>query len=83
MPTDFASRALANLRDASHFQWYVIPILVLVLYLYAVEVERRNCNALFAGLAFWGMDWFNEICNGLVFHFTQYAPMWASATSAR
>ncbi len=78
MPTDFASQALTNLRDGSHFQWYVIPILVLVLYVYSVEVERRNWNALFAGLAFWGMDWFNEIWNGLVFHFTDYAPMWAT-----
>jgi hypothetical protein len=33
---------------------------------------------LFAGLAFWGMDWFNEIWNGLVFHFTNYAPVWGA-----
>jgi hypothetical protein len=32
----------------------------------------------FAGLAYWGMDWFNEIWNGLVFHFTQYAPVWGA-----
>ena len=31
-----------------------------------------------AGLAYWGMDWFNEIWNGLVFHFTQYAPVWGA-----
>jgi len=30
----------------------------------------------FAGLAYWGVHWFNEICNSLVFHFTQYAPVW-------
>lgn len=24
------------------------------------------------------MDWFNEIWNGLVFHFTQYAPVWGA-----
>ena len=78
MPTEFASQALERLRDGSHFEWYVIPILVLVLYVYSVEVERRNWNVLFAGLAFWGMDWFNEIWNGLVFHFTQFAPMWAT-----
>ena len=24
------------------------------------------------------MDWFNEIWNGLVFHFTQYAPVWGT-----
>jgi hypothetical protein len=32
----------------------------------------------FAGLAVWGMDWFNEIWNGLVFHFTGHAPVWAA-----
>jgi hypothetical protein len=31
-----------------------------------------------AGLAFWGMDWFNEIWNSLVFHFTGYAPVWGA-----
>jgi len=78
MPTEFASQALARLRDGSHFEWYVVPLLVLVFYIYAVEVERKNWNVLFAGLAFWGMDWFNEIWNGLVFHFTGRAPMWAT-----
>ena len=24
------------------------------------------------------MDWFNEIWNGLVFHFTNYAPVWGA-----
>ena len=76
--TEFSSQALAILRDGSQFQWYVIPLLALALYVYAVEIERRNWNVVFAGLAFWGMDWFNEIWNGLVFHFTQYAPVWAA-----
>jgi hypothetical protein len=78
MPSEFSLQALANLRDGSHFNWTVIPVLVLVFYIYAVEVERRNWNVFFAGLAFWGMDWFNEIWNALVFHFTQFAPMWAA-----
>ena len=78
MPTDASLRALKILRDGSQFQWYVIPFLMLVLYIYTVEVERRNWNLVFAGLAFWGMDWFNEIWNGLVFHFTQYAPVWGA-----
>jgi hypothetical protein len=78
MPTDAARRALAILRDGSHFQWPVIPLLLLVLYVYANEIERRNWNVVFAGLALWGADWFNEIWNGLVFHFTGYAPVWAA-----
>jgi len=78
MPTEFASQALSNLRDPSLFQWYVIPLFAFVVYVYAVEVERKNWNLVFAGLAFWGMDWFNEIWNSLVFHFTNYAPVWGA-----
>lgn len=78
MPTDAATRALKILRDGGQFQWHVIPFLLLVLYVYANEIERRNWNVVFAGLALWGMDWFNEIWNALVFHFTQYAPLWAA-----
>ncbi len=76
--TESASEALSILRDGSNFQWYVIPLFALVVYVYAVEVERRNWSLIFAGLAFWGMDWFNEIWNGLVFHFTQKAPVWGA-----
>ena len=76
--TPSALEAERVLRDGSLFQWYVIPLFALVVYIYAAEVERRNWNVVFAGLAFWGMDWFNEIWNGLVLHFTQYAPVWGA-----
>jgi hypothetical protein len=76
--TESASRALAILRDGSQFQWYVIPLLAFVFYVYTTEVEKRNWNLVLAGLAFWGMDWFNEIWNGLVLHFTGYAPVWGA-----
>ena len=78
MPTESAAQALSILRDGSQFQWYVIPLFALVVYVYAVEIERQNWNLIFAGLAFWGMDWFNEIWNGLVFHFSNYAPVWGA-----
>ena len=78
MPTDAAQRALKILRDGSQFQWYVIPLFVLVVYVYANEIERKNWNVVFAGLALWGMDWFNETWNALVFHWTHYAPVWGA-----
>jgi hypothetical protein len=78
MPTESAARALAILRDGSRWQWHVVSLLALVLYVYASEIERRNWNVVFAGLAVWGMDWFNEIWNGLVLHFTGYAPVWGA-----
>jgi len=78
MPSESAAQALSILRDGSLFQWYVISLFALVVYVYANEIERRNWNLVFAGLAFWGMDWFNEIWNSLVFHFTEYAPVWGA-----
>ena len=54
-PTESAQRAFDLIRDGSRFQWHVIPLLLLVLYVYA-----------------------NEIVNGLVFSYTNYAPMWAT-----
>ena len=77
-PTPSAAAALRILRDGSQFQWYVIPLFALVVYVYANEIERRNWRLVFAGLAFWGMDWINEIWNALLFHFTNYAPAWGA-----
>jgi len=78
MPTDFAIQAMSILREGSQFQWYVIPLLAFVFYVYSVEVEKRNWDLVLAGLAFWGMDWLNEIINSLVFHATNYAPIWGA-----
>jgi hypothetical protein len=78
MPTDSAQQALSILRDGGQFQWYVITLFAFAVYVYAVEVERKNWHLVFAGLAFWGLDWFNEIWNSLVYHFTGYAPVWGA-----
>ena len=76
--SEAAQSALAILRDPAQFKWYVIPLLALVFYVYTVEVEKKNWSLVLAGLAFWGMDWFNEIWNSLVFHFTGFAPVWGA-----
>jgi hypothetical protein len=75
--SDFALQALSHLRDPKDFQWYVIPLLSFIFYVYVVETEKRNWNIVLAGLAFWGADWLNEIVNSLVLKFTGYAPIWA------
>jgi hypothetical protein len=76
--TEASEQALKILRDESLFQWYLIPLLALVVYVYAVEVERRNWSAIFAGLAFYGMDLFNETWNALVLHFTDRSAVWTT-----
>lgn len=75
--SDFALQALSRLRDGSNFQWYVIPLLAFVFYVYTVETEKKNWNLVLAGLAFWGADWLNEIINSLVLRGTGFAPIWA------
>jgi hypothetical protein len=71
-----AAQALAILRDPTQFRWTVIPLLGFVAYVYAVEVEKRNWSAVFAGLAYWLMDWLGEVLNALILHFTGRAPLW-------
>jgi hypothetical protein len=76
--TEPAQEALQVLRDPDNFSWTTITLLGLAVYVYAVEVERRNWNAVLAGLAFWGVDWINEVVNALVLHFTDRAPIWTT-----
>ena len=71
-------QALDNLRDSSHLHWYVVSLLAIAVYIYAVEIERRNWNLVFAGLALWGMDWINEIINSLILHFNGHSALWTA-----
>lgn len=69
--------ALDKLRIwPAQFHWYIIPLFAFVVYIYAVEIERKNWDKVFAGLAFWGMDWLNEILNGVILHVTNYSALW-------
>jgi hypothetical protein len=74
--TDAAAEALEILRDGSTFEWSTVALLGLVLYVYSVEVERRRWDIVLAGLAFWLMDWFNELVNSGIFHASDRAPLW-------
>lgn len=74
---DYVSDAERILRDSSQFKWYTVTLLVLVMYVYSVEVERRRWDIVFAGLAFWLADWFNEVVNSLILHVSDRAPLWA------
>jgi hypothetical protein len=74
--TDAASEALQILRDGSTFEWSTVALLGFVFYVYAVEVERRRWDIVLAGLAFWLMDWFNELINSAIFHASDRAPLW-------
>ncbi len=75
VPT-FTREAEHLLRHPGQFNWSTVTLLALVVYVYAVEVERANWSAILAGLAFWLMDWANEIINALFLHFDGNAALW-------
>jgi hypothetical protein len=74
--TNFTLEALKQTRHAHVFQWYAIPLLAFVVYVYAVEVERERWDIVAAGLAIWFADILNEIINALVLHASHTAALW-------
>ncbi|MDR2184916.1 MAG: hypothetical protein LBO80_04525 [Treponema sp.] len=77
--TESALASLTILRNPQQtMQWYVIPLLVIVQYIYFHEIRRKHIDVVLGGLALWGMDLFNEIWNSIVFHATSYAPVWGA-----
>ena len=82
MPTQASLQALQGLRDLSMLKWYVVPLLAIVAYIYAVEIkkcrESGNWDPILAGATVFGMDFINETWNGWVFHLTQYSAFWTT-----
>lgn len=76
--TPASSEALSHLRNADHFQWYLVPLLAFVLYVYMAEVKRRDWRTIMVGLLFFGGEFCWEMANGLVLHWTQYAALWST-----
>jgi hypothetical protein len=78
--TPASQQALDGLRDLTTLEWYVIPLLAIVFYIYATEIKKArrsgNWNAVLAGLTIFGMDFINETWNGWVFHITQHSAFW-------
>ena len=75
--TDAVEQAQEILRNGEEtWQWSTVALLGFALYVYAVEVERRRFDIVLAGLAFWFMDWFNELANSAILHASDRAPLW-------
>lgn len=64
------------LRDADNLEWYVVTFLGIVMYVYAVEFERKRWDIVAAGLGFFLMDVFNELVNSGVLHATERSALW-------
>jgi hypothetical protein len=80
--TQATLQAFDGLRDLSMVKWYIIPLLAIVFYIYAKEIklakQSGNWDAVFSGLAIFGVDFFNESWNGWVLHFTQRSAFWTT-----
>ena len=68
--------ALDRVRQMDQFEWYVIFMFVVVLYVYFSLVKEKNFNAIFSALTLYTIHWFVEIVNALICHFTGDA-LWA------
>lgn len=63
-------------RNTDHFNWTFIFILAVVFYVYWSELHKKNYEAVFAGLALYGVHWLYEIMNAIIGKCTGY-PLWA------
>ena len=76
---DATAQALRILRSSETFQWYVIPLLALVVYVYFNEISKKNWKGIAAGLSLYMVHWFFEIMNALIQHFSGHA-LWTVPT---
>ncbi|MDD5222509.1 MAG: hypothetical protein PHE84_00840 [bacterium] len=71
-------QTLGALRNLGYFKWYLVPLLTFVIYIYAVEIERKNWNGILIGLLFSAGEFCWEMINGLVLFFTQRSAIWTT-----
>lgn len=75
--SDFA-RSLVDavkVRSTENFNWTFIFILAVVFYVYWSEIQKKNYDAVCAGLALYGVHWMYEIVNAIIGHIFGY-PLW-------
>jgi hypothetical protein len=65
--------ALSILRSGEPFQWYVMTLFALVLYVYFNEISKKNWKGVAAGLSLYMVHWLFEIANALIQHFSGHA----------
>lgn len=76
---ELTQQALDILRSVDNFQWYFIPLLAFVVYVYFTEVAKKNWRGIAAGLSLYMVHWFYEISNALIQHFSGHA-LWIVPT---
>ncbi|HOX15912.1 MAG TPA: hypothetical protein PLP18_07275 [Smithellaceae bacterium] len=78
--TEATQQALIGLRDFSTVQWYIIPLLGIIMYVYAIEINKslqtKNWDPIYIALTFFGLDFINETWNGWVMFLTGKSAFW-------
>ncbi len=70
---ELTQQALQMLRNPQTFEWYFIPLLACVVYIYFNEISQKNWKGIAAGLSLYAVHWFYEIVNALICHFSGHA----------
>ncbi|MBF0099359.1 MAG: hypothetical protein HQK77_00475 [Desulfobacterales bacterium] len=82
MQTPASQLALTQIRDVSTLEWYVIPLLALLFYIYSIEIKKAraigNWNAVLSGLTVFGMDFINETLNGWILCLSDQSALWTA-----
>lgn len=76
---EVTGQALAILRSGENFQWYILPLFALILYVYFSEIANKNWKGVAAGLALYMVHWLYEIANAFIQHFSGHA-LWTVPT---
>lgn len=76
---ELTQQALSILRTGENFNWVVITLLALVIYVYTNEYSKGNFKGIAAGLSLYLVHWFFEILNALIQHFSGHA-LWTVPT---
>ena len=70
-----------RVRSTENFNWTFIFILAVVFYVYWSEINRKNYEAVCAGLALYGVHWLYEIGNAVIGHIFGY-PLWSVSNAS-
>ncbi|MHA1762945.1 MAG: hypothetical protein ACTSYC_04200 [Promethearchaeota archaeon] len=72
-------QALSILRKGDNFNFYVIFMLVVVIFIYNSEIQKKNYKGIAAGMILYMIHWFVEIINALIQKFSGHA-LWTVPT---
>jgi len=83
--TESARQALVGLRDPTTMQWYVIPLLAVVFFIYAGELKSARTtgqwDTVIAGVTVFAADFVNETLNSWLFAISGYSALWLAPGS--